>query len=160
MDAQNMKLLRAAFVAGFALALTVAAAAAQVVAERVDLDAVRKIRDEGMNRSRLDSLASYLTDVIGARLTNSTGSRKANEWAAETFRSWGLANVKVEPWDTTFGRGWDLVSYSGRIVGPWTKPLDAYPQAWSGSTLDARGRPATVPCPVVILDIRDSSDVA
>ena len=155
-----MNCLRPAFVAGFALALSTVSASAQVVAERVDLDAVRKIRDEGMNRSRLDSLASYLTDVIGARLTNSTGSRKANEWAAETFRSWGLANVKVEPWDTAFGRGWDLVSYSGRILEPWTKPLDAYPQAWSGSTLDARGRPATVTCPVVILDIRDSSDVA
>jgi carboxypeptidase Q len=155
-----MTWLRAAFIAGLALALSAVSAPAQVVAERVDLDAVRKIRDEGMNRSRLDSLASYLTDVIGARLTNSTGSRKANEWAAETFRSWGLANVKVEPWDTAFGRGWDLVSYSGRILEPWTKPLDAYPQAWSGSTLDARGRPATVTCPVVILDIRDSSDVA
>jgi len=155
-----MKHLRSAFVAGLGLALSAVSAPAQVVAERVDLDAVRKIRDEGMNRSRLDSLASYLTDVIGARLTNSTGSRKANEWAAETFRSWGLANVKVEPWDTAFGRGWDLVSYSGRILEPWTKPLDAYPQAWSGSTLDARGRPATVTCSVVILDLRDSSDVA
>lgn len=155
-----MKPLRFAFVAGLSLSVFAVSAAAQVVAERVDLAAVQKIRDEGMNRSKLDSLASYLTDVIGARLTNSTGSRKANEWAAQTFRSWGLANVRVEPWDTAFGRGWDLVSYSGRILEPWTKPLDAYPQAWSGSTLDARGRPVTVNCPVVILAIRDSSDVA
>lgn len=155
-----MKPLRSVFVASLVLSVFAGSAAAQVVAERVDLAAVQKIRDEGMNRSRLDSLASYLTDVIGARLTNSTGSRKANEWAAQTFRSWGLANVTVEPWDTAFGRGWDLVSYSGRILDPWTKPLDAYPQAWSGSTLDARGRPATVTCPVVILEIRDSSDVA
>jgi carboxypeptidase Q len=155
-----MKLLRPALLAGLALAFSAVSAPAQVVAERVDLAAVQRIRDEGMNRSNLDSLASYLTDVIGARLTNSSGSRKANEWAAETFRSWGLANVKIEPWDTAFGRGWDLVSYSGRILEPWTKPLDAYPQAWSGSTLDARGRPATVTCPVVILDIQDSADVA
>jgi hypothetical protein len=126
----------------------------------VDLSAVQKIRDEGMNRSKINDLASYLTDVIGARLTNSPGSRKANEWAAQTFRSWGLANVKIEPWDTTFGRGWEIVSYSGRILDPWTKPLDAYPQAWSGSTLDARGRPTTLTCPVVIFEVRDSTDLA
>jgi carboxypeptidase Q len=124
------------------------------VMERVDLSAVQKIRDEGLNRSKLDDLASYLTDVIGARLTNSPCSRKANEWAAETFRSWGLANVKVEPWDTTFGRGWEIVSYSGRILEPWTKPLDAYPQAWSGSTK------GTITCPVVPFEVRDSADLA
>ncbi len=155
-----MIVLRPVFTAGLALALSTASVGAQVVAEKVDLSAVQKIRDEGMNRSKLDDLASYLTDVIGARLTNSPGSRKANEWAAETFRSWGLSNVKVEPWDTAFGRGWEVMSYSGRILEPWSKPLDAYPQAWSGSTLDARGRPATITCPVIVLDIQDSADVA
>ena len=149
-----MTLARAFAMAGCVLALSAAPASSQTVMERVDLSAVQKIRDEGLNRSKLDDLASYLTDVIGARLTNSPGSRKANEWAAETFRSWGLANVKVEPWDTTFGRGWEIVSYSGRILEPWTKPLDAYPQAWSGST---RG---TITCPVVAFEVRDSADLA
>jgi hypothetical protein len=149
-----MKLSRALAMAGCVLAISAASAPAQTVMERVDLSAVQKIRDEGMNRSKLNDLASYLTDVIGARLTNSPGSRKANEWAAETFRSWGLANVKVEPWDTAFGRGWEIVSYSGRILEPWTKPLDAYPQAWSGST---RG---TITCPVVAFEVRDSADLA
>lgn len=154
-----MTSFRAALVAALVLALTTAATA-QVIAERVDLSVVQKIRDEGMNRSKLDDLATYLTDVIGARLTNSPASRKANAWAAETFRSWGLANVKVEPWDTAFGRGWEVISYSGRILDPWVKPLAAYPQAWSGSTLDARGRPATLTCPLVIFNVRDSSDLA
>jgi carboxypeptidase Q len=151
---------RIVLVAGLALALSAATLSAQVVSERVDLSVAQKLRDEELNHSRLDDLATYLTDVIGARLTNSTGSRKANEWAADTFRSWGLANVKVEAWDSAFGRGWDLVSYNGRILEPWIKPLAAYPQAWSGSTLDARGRPATVTCTAVIIDIKDSSDVA
>jgi len=149
-----MNLARAIAMAGWALALSAAPASTQTVMERVDLSAVQKIRDEGLNRSKLDDLASYLTDVIGARLTNSPGSRKANEWAAETFRSWGLANVKVEPWDTTFGRGWEIVSYSGRILEPWIKPLDAYPQAWSGSTK------GTITCPVVAFEVRDSADLA
>jgi carboxypeptidase Q len=149
-----MTLARAIAMAGCVLALFAAPASSQTVMERVDLSAVQKIRDEGLNRSKLDDLASYLTDVIGARLTNSPGSRKANAWAAETFRSWGLANVKVEPWDTTFGRGWEIVSYSGRILEPWTKPLDAYPQAWSGSTK------GTITCPVVVFEVRDSADLA
>src|SRR5690349_4919701 len=102
-----------------ALILLPATAHGQVINEHVDLSVVQKIREEGLNHSKLDDLASYLTDVIGARLTNSPASRKANAWAAETFRSWGLANVKEEPWDSAFGRGWEIVSYSGRILDPW-----------------------------------------
>ena len=155
-----MTSLSRALAAGLALALTATSVSAQVVAEKLDLSVVQKIKDEETNRSKVDDLATYLTDVIGARLTNSTGSRKANAWAVETFQSWGLANVKAEAWDSAFGRGWDVVSYSGRILEPWIKPLAAYPQAWSGSTLDAKGKPVTVTCPVVLLDIKDSSDVA
>jgi hypothetical protein len=155
-----MKPFRAIVLAALGLGLGAQRLPSQVVSEKVDLAVVQKIRDEEMNRSKLDDLAIYLTDVIGARLTNSPSSRKANAWAAETFTSWGLANVKQEAWDSAFGRGWEVVSYSGRILDPWPKPLAAYPQAWSGSTLDAKGKPATVTCPVVILDIKDSTDLA
>ena len=146
-------------VAGLLFAALAGPAPAQVVSESVDLSAMQKIRDEGLNRSKLDELATYLTDVIGARLTNSPGSRRANDWAAETFRSWGLANVTLEPWDSAFGRGWEVVNYSGRILEPWPKPLSAYPQAWSGSTL-VKNKPAMVTCQAVILDVRDSTDLA
>jgi hypothetical protein len=154
-----MNPLRAVTLAGVALAVSFAPASAQSAGETVDPAVVQQFRDEGITRSKLDELALYLTDVIGARLTNSPASRKANEWAAETFRGWGLANVKVEPWDSAFGRGWELVSYSGRIVEPWPKPLLAYPQAWSGSTL-ARGKPGAIACQAVALEVRDSSDLA
>ncbi|MBU6367706.1 MAG: hypothetical protein KJT01_15940, partial [Gemmatimonadetes bacterium] len=39
--------------------------AAQVVAERVDLDALGKIREEATQRSQVMAIAGYLTDVIG-----------------------------------------------------------------------------------------------
>lgn len=154
-----MNVFRTLSVASLALAVSLGHASAQVVSESVDLSVVRKIKDEGLTRSKLDDLASYLNDVIGARLTNSPASRRANEWAAETFRSWGLANVKVEPWDSAFGRGWEIVNYSGRILAPWPKPLAAYPQAWSGSTL-VKGKPGTITCQAVVLDIKDSTDIA
>lgn len=106
---------------------------AQVVQERVDLDVVRRIRDEGMSHSRVDSLARHLTDVIGPRLTGSTGMRQANDWTAEQFRAWGLTNVQVEAWGE-FGRGWERVSYDGRIVTPYVQALRAIPSGWTGST--------------------------
>src|SRR5512135_623492 len=67
--------------------------AAPAVEERLDLAVARSIRDEGLNRSHVDSLAEYLSDVIGPRLTGSTGMRRADEWVTQMFRQWGLSNV-------------------------------------------------------------------
>jgi hypothetical protein len=131
-----------------------AVAAPAMVAERLDLSVLQRIRDEGLTRSHVDSLAEYLTDVIGPRLTGSTGMRRADEWVTQTFRQWGLANVAIEPWDSAFGRGWERVTYAGRILEPFIEPLSAQPLAWSGST---RG---TVTCPVVILDVQDTTQLA
>lgn len=115
------------------LTLPVVAEAQHVAQERVDLDVIAQIREEGLERSHLPELASYLTDVIGPRLTNSPGMRRANEWTADQLRSWGLENVTIEPWGE-FGRGWERVDYHGRIVTPFVQPLHAQPNAWTGST--------------------------
>jgi hypothetical protein len=144
-------------VAALALGLALPLAAQQspaTVQERLDLSVLQRIRDEGLNRSHVDSLAEYLNDVIGPRLTGSSGMRRANEWTAQTFRDWGLVNVQIEPWDSTFGRGWERVSFTGRMVEPFIQPLSAQPLAWSGST---RG---TVTCPVVLLDSQDTTQLA
>lgn len=116
-----------------ALAALTSASPSQTVHERVDLGVVERIREEGLQRSQIEALAGYLTDVIGPRLTGSPGMRRANEWTAEKFREWGLANVVIEPWGE-FGRGWERVSYSGRILTPFVQPLSAQPVAWTGST--------------------------
>ncbi len=113
--------------------LAPARAAAQVVEERVDLGVIQRIRDEGFQHPHTAELERHLTDVIGPRLTGSTAMRRANDWTAETLRSWGLSNVQVEPWGT-FGRGWERVSYTGRILTPFVQPLHAQPAGWTGST--------------------------
>ncbi len=136
-----------------ALAAFPTLAAAQVIQERVDLAVAQRIRDEGLNRSRIDSLSQYLFDVIGPRLTGSTGMKRANDWTAQVFRGWGLAGVTVEPWGR-FGRGWERVAYGGRMVEPYVQPLNGQPQAWSGST---RG---PVTGPVVLVMVTDSSQLA
>jgi hypothetical protein len=133
--------------------LLAAPAYAQVAQEQVDLDVVQHIRDEGLNRSQIETMAQHLLDVIGPRLTGSTGMMQANQWTAAKMKEWGLQNVVVEPWGT-FGRGWERVSYSGRILSPFVQPLDAMPVAWTGST---RG---TVTGNAVIVQVDSIADLA
>src|SRR5438093_8524123 len=72
--------------------------------EKIDLDAVYRIKEEGLQRSKVMEIESYLTDVYGPRLTGSPNIREAADWAQKTMNEWGLANVHVETWP--FGRGW------------------------------------------------------
>jgi carboxypeptidase Q len=134
-------------------ALTVDAQVAQVAEERLDLDVVERIRDEGLNRSQVPELASYLTDVVGPRLTNSPGMRRAYDWTSSTLRGWGLHNVAVEPWGE-FGRGWENVSLSFRALTPYATVLHATPVAWSGGTDGpVRGR-------AIAIEAETAADVA
>jgi len=142
------------------LAASALPARAQVVQERVDLSVVQRIRDEAMNHSQADSILLYMSDVIGPRLTGSPQLLQANNWTAQKMREWGFQNVVVEPWDSLFGRAWERVSYSGRFLTPFVQPLHATPQAWSGSTRDARGRPAPITCTVMRLAITDTTHFA
>jgi hypothetical protein len=122
------------FGAGALLAIALpSVSASQVVQEAVDLTVVERIRAEGLERSQVPVLARHLTEVIGPRLTGSSGMRQANAWTAERFREWGLQNVTIEPWGE-FGRGWERLSYQGRIVSPFVQPLHAQAVAWTGST--------------------------
>ncbi len=108
-------------------------AMAQVAQESVDLSVVQRIRKEGLERSQIPEMAQYMTEVLGPRLTGSPAMDRANQWAAGKYREWGLQNVVVEPWGE-FGRGWERVEYSGRIISPFVQPLHAEPVSWTGST--------------------------
>jgi carboxypeptidase Q len=136
-------LFRAVSLASAALLSYAAYAPAQVAQEAVDLDVVRRIREEGLERSHIPELAGHLVDVIGPRLTGSPGMRHANEWTAEVLERFGLQNVVVEPWGE-FGRGWDNLYYSGRITEPYIQILQALPVAWTGSTDGVASGPAMI----------------
>ncbi|MDQ2888983.1 MAG: M20/M25/M40 family metallo-hydrolase [Gemmatimonadota bacterium] len=120
-------------------------AVSNVAQERVDMDAISRIRQEGLEHSQIPQLAHHLTDVIGPRLTGSPGMKAANEWTAATLKSWGLTGVEVEPWGR-FGRGWENVAYSGRILTPYNQPMPGQASAWTGSTK------GTITAPVLVLD--------
>jgi carboxypeptidase Q len=119
--------------AALALAVTLMPVSAQQ-AERVDLNAVYKIKEEGFQRSRVMEIMSWLTDVYGPRLTNSPGFRKAGDWAVKEMTSWGLVNVKLQPFGP-FGRGWANDKFYMMATTPGgSLPVIGYAQAWTSST--------------------------
>ncbi len=110
--------------------------------EKVDMSVVEKVRDEGLNRSHIPGDVQYLTDVIGPRLTGSPAMKRANEWTAQKMREYGLENVHLEAYE--FGRGWEEVSYFGRMTEPFVRPLNGRSQAWTGSTKGLQKGPAVL----------------
>ncbi|MBM4166688.1 MAG: M20/M25/M40 family metallo-hydrolase [Ignavibacteria bacterium] len=101
--------------------------------EKIDTAVISKIKDEGMNRSQVMELLSYLTDIYGPRLTGSPEYNKAAQWAKEKLTSMGIENAHLEAWGP-FGRGWTLKKFSLSMLEPKTLPLIAYPKAWSPAT--------------------------
>jgi carboxypeptidase Q len=128
--------VRARTLKGFAAVLIVAVASAAASAqsdEPVDLDAVYKIKDEGLQRSEVMETLSYLTDIHGPRLTNSPNIRRAAEWATKRLTAWGVSNVRLETWGP-FGRGWSNEKFTAHVLSPQPFPLLAYPKAWTPGT--------------------------
>jgi len=102
------------------------------VSEKLDLDAIYRIKEEGLQRSKVMEIESYLTDVYGPRLTGSPNMKEAADWATKTMKEWGLANVHLESWP--FGRGWQNHVFLAMAMTPRAYPLIGYPKAWTPGT--------------------------
>jgi carboxypeptidase Q len=109
--------------------LTLGLALAQ---DKPDLAAIYKIKEEGLSRSQVMEVLSYLTDVYGPRLAGSPNIRKAGEWVQQKLKEWGLANVHAEPYE--LGRSWELKRFQAHMVEPTYAPLIAFPKAWAPGT--------------------------
>jgi carboxypeptidase Q len=129
--AKQEDLLRKA--ASFALLASLALPPALPAEERVDLDMVTQIRQEGFRNSKVMETASVLMDKIGPRLTGSPNMKKANEWTRKQLEDWGLSNAHIETWGP-FGRGWSYEVSTVRMVSPDVAEMLALPQAWSPGT--------------------------
>jgi len=119
--------------------------------DTADLDAVARIKDEGLQRSQVMDTLWYLTDVHGPRLTNSPAMRAAAQWAEGRLRSWGVANVREETWGP-FGRGWANEKLTANVIAPQPFPLIAAPRAWTPGTN------GTVTADVVATTLRTDAD--
>jgi hypothetical protein len=123
---------------------------AQMGHERVDLDAIYQIKDEGFQRSQVMDTLSYLTDIHGPRLTNSPNIRKAADWATRRLTDWGIANVRQETWGP-FGRGWSNEKFTANVVSPQPFPLLAFAKAWTPGT----NGPVTADATMAVIETDD-----
>ena len=106
---------------------------AQDQAPQVDAAMVTRIRDEGLQRSRVMDIASYITDVLGARLTLSDDMQRAQTWAAGHMREIGLENVAIEPF-MDYGMRWDNEYVSIHLIAPDYQPMVGYPLSHTPGT--------------------------
>lgn len=121
--------------------------------EKIDLEAIEKIKNEGLNNSQIEEIAFQLIDKSGPRLTNSKGYERAAKYAVKQLIDWGLKNAATEPWGE-FGRGWEMNKSYVAMTKPYYMPFIAVPKAWTEST---NGQ---ITGKVVFLDIKTEEDFA
>jgi carboxypeptidase Q len=110
---------RAVALAALCLALAIRAQAqdaAPAAANDPALNLDAKIIADAQKTSEIMKNLAYLSDVIGPRLTGSANVKRANEWTAEVMKSYGLANVHLEPWEIPVG--WERGTATMKLVDP------------------------------------------
>lgn len=113
--------------------LIVLTAAAPIDPVPVDWVMVAKIREEGLQHSRVMDFESYMTDVLGARFTMSEDMKRAQSWVKGELGSIGLVNVAEEPY-MDFGVTWDNEFTSLHMLQPDYQPMLGYPIAHTPGT--------------------------
>ena len=101
--------------------------------EKVDLEAISRIRYEGFHNSKVMEYATGLMDSIGERLTGSPNMKRANEWTRDQLTAAGMSNAHLESWGP-FGRGWANQYVNARMTTPDIVPLIVYAKAWTPGT--------------------------
>jgi carboxypeptidase Q len=107
--------------------------AQQPAYENVDLTMYQRIREEGLERSRVMEFASGLIDGIGPRLTGSPNLTKAYAWTQEQLTNMGCGNVHLED-EGEFGFGWQQRNAWLRMVTPDASVFIAQAVPWSPPT--------------------------
>lgn len=97
-------------------------------------DVAYKIKNEGFAKSKVESLAQFMTDDMGPRLAASQLKVRAEQMMVEKLQEMGFSNVKIEfAYDFPKG-GWDNKMNYVAMTAPYYCSFAANPKAWSGST--------------------------
>lgn len=120
--------------------------------EKIDLQTIQKIKEEGLKNSKVLDYAVWLTDILGPRLTSSPSYKKATEWTINKLKEIGLQNVNAEPCGTV-GRGWENVKAYAAMTSPSYSHLTISPKAWTGST------DGFIKGKAILLDIQKEEDL-
>src|ERR1700761_1299638 len=105
----------------------------QPAKETLDLTMYSRIRDEGLNHSRIMDYATALFDDIGPRLTGSPNMARANAWTRHQLAAIGCSNARLESWGD-FGMGWRQIATSANMAKPDTAVFIAQATPWSPAT--------------------------
>ncbi len=93
-----------------------------------------KIKNEGLNNSKIEEIAQYMTDLLGSRLTASQQKRRADNLVIDKLKQFGLSNPR-SAFAAEFTRGgWDVVKTYAAMTEPYYCAFSVNPKAWSGST--------------------------
>jgi hypothetical protein len=115
---------------------------------------LKRIWEEGMDRSQVYDLAQTLLDSVGPRLTGAPGMKAASDWVISTYGKWGIT-ARAENYGTW--RGWRRGTSHLDLIAPRVRSLEGGLLAWSVGT--PKGRP--VEADVVLLpDLADSTAFA
>lgn len=92
----------------------------------------RKLASEVLLGPSMDTLRE-LTDTFGGRLSGSPAYQHAADWAAAKFRSYGIAEVRLEPF--TIPSGWQRgMAHAEMLLPLRRRPLHVESVGWAPST--------------------------
>lgn len=112
-----------------------------------------RVKDEAFNRSQVEGLSYFMTDLLGSRLASSQMKLRAEHLVIGKLNEWGLSNPRAE-FAAEFDKGgWDNERNYVAMTKPYYCSFAANPKAWSGST-DGLVRGACV-----VLNVKDSADL-
>ena len=119
--------------------------------EKLDLEMIYKIKQEGLKNSHIEELSFYMTDFLGPRIPNSTNGKNAQIWTRAKMEEFGLKNARLEEWGE-FGRGWDNKKTYIAMTVPYYNVLIGTPKAWTPGTN------GMVSSRLMLVDIKDEKD--
>jgi carboxypeptidase Q len=105
--------------------------------ETINYEDLNKIKAEGVQRSQVMELNSWLSDVYAPRLSGSPGYDRGAEWAMKKMKEWGLVNIKTEEFalpNNKFERGWTNDKFYMSVVEPERFAVPGTPTAWTPGT--------------------------
>jgi carboxypeptidase Q len=121
--------------------------------EKIDLNMIYKIKQEGLKNSAIEELAFGLTDFAGPRLTGSTGSTRGYDWAKKKMEEFGFQNVRIEEAKDFNRGGWDNLKSYAAMTAPYYANFACNPVAWTGSTN------GLIKGEVILLDVKSETDL-
>ena len=120
--------------------------------EKIDYQMMQRIRQEGLQNSKITETMSYLCDIYAPRLAASPQYRQAGQWAVGKLKELGLEKAGMESFGT-LGRGWELKKFYAAMTSPQYMPLIAYPKAWTP------GLEGILKGNAILMDIKTEADL-